>query len=555
MSFIHRHIVDPLRSGRTVRHLVLVVSAIPLGIVWFAFLVTGWSLGLGLLITLIGLPILFGVAAATRVFAELERRLLEWATGVRTARPGTLRQGSLVRSLRALAADPMTWREQGYLLLRFALGLPIATVVIAVAGAGLRLAAAPAYYWAEEVDVGFWQIDTFSEVMLVVPVGVAIVALTVPLVEGAAALWAAVARGVLGAPTSRDATGAPGVPTPRRIGDGGLPGLAWHVGSYIVLGVALVVIWVSTTPGGYFWPVWVLMPLGTILAIHAAIVGAPHLFPDAGRAGVGLARTAGICAAVGLLMVGIWLMSTPGETFWPVWVLLGLGVVVAVSALRVILGIGVREQMAERIDVLTTTRAGAVDAQAAELRRIERDLHDGAQARLVALAMDLGMAREKLRDAPPDAQTLVAGAHEEAKRALVELRDLARGIHPAVLTDRGLEAALGSLTGASPIPVRLDTDLERRLDPALEAAAYFAVAEAVTNAVKHSGAGVIDVSVARRGRLLRVRVADDGVGGADPGSDGLLGLRRRVEAHDGTLHVISPPGAGTTIEAVIPCAS
>ncbi|MGE3140880.1 MAG: sensor histidine kinase, partial [Thermoleophilia bacterium] len=280
---------------------------------------------------------------------------------------------------------------------------------------------------------------------------------------------------------------------------------------------------------------------------------APRLFPDAGPRGVAFARTAGICGSVGLFLVGIWLVTTPGGVFWPVWPLIGLGVIVAIHGLRLVMGIGEREEMAERIDVLTTTRAGAVDAQAAELRRIERDLHDGAQARLVALAMDLGMARDKLRDAPPETQALVTGAHEEAKRALVELRDLARGIHPAVLTDRGLQAALGSLTGACPIPVNLDVDVAERLDPALEAAAYFAVAEAMTNATKHSGAGVIDVQVQRRGRLLRVRVADDGVGGADPQGEGLMGLRRRIEAHDGTLHLISPPGGGTTVEAVIPC--
>ena len=207
----------------------------------------------------------------------------------------------------------------------------------------------------------------------------------------------------------------------------------------------------------------------------------------------------------------------------------------------------------ERIEVLQETRAGAVDAQAAELRRIERDLHDGAQARLVALAMDLGLAKEKVEDA--EVREQVTRAHEEAKRAIVELRDLARGIHPAVLTDRGLEAALGSLAGASRLPVELHVDAEGRLDPALEAAAYFTVAEALANAAKHSGATSVRIDVSRRDDLLSVRVADDGIGGADPDGEGITGLRRRVEAHDGRLSVDSPPGRGTILTAELPCGS
>jgi signal transduction histidine kinase len=214
-----------------------------------------------------------------------------------------------------------------------------------------------------------------------------------------------------------------------------------------------------------------------------------------------------------------------------------------------------RAELEERIEVLTSTRAGAVDAQAAELRRIERDLHDGAQARLVALAMDLGMAREKLADEPAAAQALVAEAHEEAKRALVELRDLARGIHPAVLTDRGLEPALAGLAGRSALPVQLDVRTGGRLPAAIEAAAYFVVAEALANAAKHSAASGVTVRVVREGVRLDVSVADDGVGGADPEGAGLTGLRRRVEALDGRLAVTSPRGGGTVLVAELPCAS
>jgi len=211
------------------------------------------------------------------------------------------------------------------------------------------------------------------------------------------------------------------------------------------------------------------------------------------------------------------------------------------------------EELAERVDVLTTTRAGAVDAQAAELARIERDLHDGAQARLVALAMSLGMAQEKLDSDPAQARELLAEARGEARTALTELRDLARGIHPPILADRGLEAAITSIAARSPLSVTIEADLPRRPPAAVEGAAYFVVAETLANATKHSGARAVLVRLALRDGTLAVEVADDGRGGADPRGSGLLGLRRRVAALDGTLSVVSPDGGGTTLHAEIPC--
>ncbi|MEA2135548.1 MAG: hypothetical protein QOC68_3457 [Solirubrobacteraceae bacterium] len=207
-----------------------------------------------------------------------------------------------------------------------------------------------------------------------------------------------------------------------------------------------------------------------------------------------------------------------------------------------------------RVVELERTRAGAVDSQAAELQRIERDLHDGAQARLVALAMDLGMAQEKLDSDPAGARALVAEAHSEAKRALVELRDLSRGIYPAILTDRGIGPALSSIAAGNPVEVRLDVELDGRLPAAVEAAAYFVAVEALTNVAKHSGAEHCRVHVVHRGDRLRLDVTDDGAGGADPAGAGLTGLRQRVEALDGTL-VIEPAHPGTTIRAELPCVS
>jgi signal transduction histidine kinase len=210
--------------------------------------------------------------------------------------------------------------------------------------------------------------------------------------------------------------------------------------------------------------------------------------------------------------------------------------------------------MSERIDVLTSTRAGAVDAEEDKLRRIERDLHDGAQARLVALGMSLGMAEQKLDDAEPgEARELLAEARAGAEQALRELRDLARGIHPPVLADRGLEAAVRSLADLSPMQVSVAMDLGARPAAAVESAAYFVSAEGLANAAKHAHAEHVEIRVARRGSVLRLEISDDGVGGADPDGTGLRGLRGRVEALDGSFRVLSPAGGGTILTAELPC--
>jgi signal transduction histidine kinase len=197
-----------------------------------------------------------------------------------------------------------------------------------------------------------------------------------------------------------------------------------------------------------------------------------------------------------------------------------------------------------------------VDASAAELRRIERDLHDGAQARLVALAMNLGVAEDVIDADPAGAKALLTEARAGAGAALTELRGLVRGIHPPVLADRGLAAAVQALTLGSAVPVELDLRLERRLAAAVESAAYFATAEALTNAIRHSGAGQVRVRVVDAGNAVRITVRDDGCGGADPSrGTGLLGIQRRLSAFDGGLSVSSPPGGPTVLEMELPCTS
>jgi signal transduction histidine kinase len=225
----------------------------------------------------------------------------------------------------------------------------------------------------------------------------------------------------------------------------------------------------------------------------------------------------------------------------------------AIIALRDRLPLGAREQqLAERVDVLTRTRKGALDVQAAELRRIERDLHDGAQARLVSLTMQLGRAEERVAD-QPELQALLRGAREDAGLAIAELRDLARGIAPPILADRGLAAAIEALGRRSAIPVTVDADPDERPLPVVETAAYFVVAEGLTNVAKHGGGAAATVRVFRERDDLVIEIADAGPGGANPAGGGLTGLRHRVEALDGTLTVVSPPGGGTTLYARLPC--
>jgi signal transduction histidine kinase len=225
---------------------------------------------------------------------------------------------------------------------------------------------------------------------------------------------------------------------------------------------------------------------------------------------------------------------------------------------RTLLGPGRRESLAQRVESLARSRADMVAAADAERRRIERDLHDGAQQRLVSLAMNLGMARERFEAEPEPVRQALAAAHDEAVLALTELREFIRGLHPAVLNDRGLDAALSGLAARAPLPVRLRVDMPEPAAPGVEAVAYFIVSEAIANVVKHAQATRAEVTVTRAGDLLRITVTDDGRGGATPAAGdgtGLRGLAQRAAAVDGTLSIDSPPGGPTTITAELPCES
>ncbi|MFJ9628408.1 histidine kinase [Streptomyces sp. NPDC101175] len=214
-----------------------------------------------------------------------------------------------------------------------------------------------------------------------------------------------------------------------------------------------------------------------------------------------------------------------------------------------------RGELAERVRVLTQSRRDAVDASAAELRRIERDLHDGAQARLVAVGMDLGTVEALIERDPGKARELLARARRSSAEALGELRDLVRGVHPPVLAERGLGDAVRALALRSPVPTEVAVDIGGgRAAAPVESAAYFAVSEVLTNAVKHSGAGRIRVELRHREGMLRIAVTDDGGGGAVVGAgSGLSGVGRRLGTFDGVLAVSSPAGGPTVVTMEIPC--
>jgi signal transduction histidine kinase len=239
------------------------------------------------------------------------------------------------------------------------------------------------------------------------------------------------------------------------------------------------------------------------------------------------------------------------------WLMRGCAVAHARLA-EMMLGPNRTEVLEQRVQTLAETRAGAVDAAVTELQRVERDLHDGAQARLVALAMDLGLAEQRLAHADPEtALEHVSAARGQAQAAMAELRDLVRGIGPSILHDRGLDAALTALVSGRTPPVELNVELSGTEVAARETAAYFVVAETLTNARKHAYATHISVHIWQDSeQQMVVEVTDDGIGGADPESgSGLTGLRKRVAALDGTLTVSSPGGGPTSVRAELPCAS
>ncbi len=276
--------------------------------------------------------------------------------------------------------------------------------------------------------------------------------------------------------------------------------------------------------------------------VLATVYGWIWLLPAGTELRTGLAGEDVLLTVGGVLLLAVLPLSGTQLAWLEVW------------AARRLLGPDRAEALERRVEEIAESRAGLVDAVDAERRRIERDLHDGAQQRLTSLAMNLGLARRTLKDVPPEVMQVIVDAHEEAQAAIDELRDLVRGLHPAVLEDRGLDAALSGVAARAPLPVRLEVDLSEQVAPTVEAVAYFTVSEALTNVAKHARANRVDLSVRTAGGRLSLVISDDGVGGADPSrGTGLTGLRKRAASVDGTLSVLSPLGGPTTITVELPC--
>ena len=414
---------------RIARDTAYLLLSLPMGIVAFTLVVTGWSIALGSFITLIGIPGGLLTIGVTRGVAWIERRraplvVADPIRGVYRA-PLPLHRADwrsarqIWDRIKQIVLDRQTWKDTGYELLLLPVGVIGFTVAVTTWSVTLALLSLPIWGW--------------------------------------------------------------------------IPGVHFHLGFMTVHDV-------PTAAAGF------LLGLASIP--------------------VTLALVRGTAAASGALASA----------------LLGPG----------------RRQLEARVERLTKTRAGAVDAAAAELERIERDLHDGAQARLVAVALDLGLAEQRIAAgaSPESAAELLREARVETQRALAELRDLARGIRPALLSERGLGPAVTSLAArVGGVPTSVTVDVGDRLPANIETAAYFVVAEALTNVAKHSGAGAAAVRLSRRGDILDVVIRDDGRGGADPEGGGLAGLRKRVEALDGTLTITSPAGGPTTLFAELPCGS
>ncbi|HEY3980581.1 MAG TPA: histidine kinase [Streptosporangiaceae bacterium] len=289
-----------------------------------------------------------------------------------------------------------------------------------------------------------------------------------------------------------------------------------------------------------------LLTLGMVAggAGLAATLGYQYVFPP-----LSAIQTAPLKLKIVLTVAGAAvLLAAPAVAALVTWIDTRAG--------TVLLGPSRSYELERRVESLAESRAGVVDAADTERRRIERDLHDGAQQRLVSLAINLGMARENLTDLPEAARQVIAEAHDEAKAALAELRSLVRGLHPAVLDDRGLDAALSGIAARAPLPVTLHVDVPRRASPTVEAVAYFVVSECLANIARHAAARRAEIDVRRAGDLLRIRITDDGAGGADPArGTGLGSLAQRARSVDGTMRIDSPAGGPTRITVELPCGS
>ncbi len=487
-------------AARTARQLAYILFAFPSGLAWFVGTVVGLSLGFGMAVIGVGLPILAVTLMAWMAAVEVERRLAGVLLGVtipraaRLPRPRRLRWRELGTWLNSL----MTWKGVAFLLAKLPAGVAGIVVVGLSAAVPLFFLTLPIRLVVDGPELPVLVVIALSVVALAAGVGTAVLFGTI--VDHLARLWGRFALFMLGAGPHevRDALADD-------LGDSSLT-IAYWLPEYGF--------WVDADGRAVRLPEPGSGRSYTEVDLEGHRVAA-LVHDDALTAQPELVRSAATAAALGL----------ENERL--------------------------KAELRAQVEAVRASRSRLVQVGDAERRRLERDLHDGAQQRLVALSLQLRLARRQVAD-----DTVAAAAIDtslaELSGALEELRELARGIHPAVLTDRGLRPALEALTGRLPLPVDLEAPAERYA-PAVEATVYFVVAEALTNVAKYAGATRASVRVARVGGELVAEVVDDGCGGADPAAgSGLRGLSDRVAAVDGRLEVSSRPGAGTTVRAVVP---
>jgi signal transduction histidine kinase len=521
------------------RTLVFLAAALPVAAIGLAVLIAGWVLVACLAITPLVVPALVAFRAATGgavwLDAQLANGLLDTSTQPPVTSPGP---PGFWRSGWNVLGDGAFWRQQAYLMIRLSLGFGVGIAAVSALVAGFGLVTMPIWYSWSNVQIGAgWHVDTLGRALLGIPAGAALLAILFLVLRPLGRGSRAIVVSLLSRPPVSESPEAARRQSRR--------GLVLHALGYAVLNLFLIAVWALTSRSS-FWPVWTLIALGLPLGAHAV---AQYVESRTWRVPRSLVLHAGLAGVLSVFFIAIWAAGGAGS-FWPAWVMLALGITLAIHAAYVL-----PRRSQERIAELEETRAGAVEQQESELARIERDLHDGAQARLVALGMQIGLAEQKLASDPAAAQALLAEARHGTREALEELRDLARGIHPPVLADRGLEAAVAALATRTPVRVDLKVDLPSRPPQAIETAAYFVVAESLANSGKHSEAGRIEIVLREQDGDLVVEVSDDGVGGADENGNGLRGLARRVGALDGRLEVVSPSGGPTVVRAVIPCES
>ena len=539
-SLLRTRLLAPFADPDSYRTLVFLLVQLLLGIVGLVVIPLFWGLSLGFAITPLVFPLVITFGAIVGGLSQVEAKVARELIGADADPPMVASSGGFWGRWKSVLTDRAFWRQQAYLLASF----PIVLVPLGVLSFAVQLATVPIWYrWAEGADVFGAQVDSFPESLPFLALGLLLLAAGFHLMKPFAWLFRRL--------TSRLLAGEGPTMSAAELRELRIRAFRVHASVTGFVDVLLIAIWALTTQG-YFWPVWAILPLTYVLGVSGWLLLVQER-PEVRQRTAGsqaLAIHVGLSALTWLFLFAIWLVSTHGDGyFWPAWPFLGLAFLVAVHAAVA------SHWRGERIKKLETTRAGAVDVQETELRRIERDLHDGAQARLVALGMSLGLAEQKLQSDPEAVGALLAEARQGTTEALEELRVLARGIHPPILTDRGLEAAVSALVMRSPLQVELAVDVPERPNAAVESAAYFTVSEALANAIKHADAKRVEISIRTSNGVLVAEITDDGPGGANANGGGLTGLRQRVEALDGTLRVSSPDGGPTTVRAVMPCES